>query len=93
MHSPECETPFETFNKRFDALFAEDCHNSDGRLDEIRQGKSGMGMVCSYLKKTNWSEGFPLDLVQIKLQRLSVELRFLMYSLTLIIAHYALTVY
>jgi hypothetical protein len=28
MHSPECDMPFKTFNKHFDALFAEDCYRN-----------------------------------------------------------------
>ena len=79
MHSPECDTPFEMFNTRFDTLFAEDCCNGEGRFDEIRQGKSGMGLVCSHLKKMDWSM-FPLNLVKIKLERLGAELKHLVYS-------------
>ena len=74
----EGDTPFETFNKRFDALFSEDCRDAEGRLPHIRQGKSGMGLVSGYLKKLDWSEGFPLDLVAIKLQRLAAELTHIM---------------
>lgn len=77
MHSPEGETTFETFNKRFDALFGEDCR-VDGRLHFIRQGKNGMGLVCAYLNKLDWTD-FPLDLAEIKLKRLSTELAHLRY--------------
>jgi hypothetical protein len=77
-HRPECENPFETFNKRFDALFAEDCRDSTGHLHYIRSGKSGMGIVCSYLKKINWAE-LPLNLVETKLERLNTELSHIMY--------------
>ena len=62
----ESGTLFETFNQRFDALFAKDCRDLEGRLHYIRQGKSGMGVVCLYLKKIDWSQDFPLDLVEIK---------------------------
>lgn len=79
MHGDQHDTPFETFNIRFDALFAEDCRDSNGRLHYIRQGKSGMGIVNSYLKKIDWSNGFPLDLVEKKLLRLSNELSYLVY--------------
>ena len=72
------ETAHETFNKRFDALFAEDCRNSTGRLHYIRRGKLGMGLICSYLSQINWDDGFPLDLVEIKLKRLAGELQVLM---------------
>jgi hypothetical protein len=86
MHSPEGETTFETFNKRFDALFGEDCCDSDGRLHFICQGKNGMGLVCAYLNKLDWTADVPLDLIEIKLQRLSTELIHLRYtSITFII--------
>ena len=79
MHSPECDTPFEMFNTQFDMLFAKDCRNEEGCFDEIYQEKSGMGLVCLYLEKMDWST-FPLDLVKIKLECLSAELKHLMYS-------------
>lgn len=74
MNCAERETPHETFNYRFDALFAEDCHDSDGRLHHVRQGKFGMGFVALYLLKLNWAV-FPLDIVTLKLQRLLGELK------------------
>ena len=74
MNSDNGETPHETFNKRFDAMFGEDCHDLHGRLHHVRRGKIGMGLVCSYLTKIDWTD-FPLDLVEIKLQRLLVELK------------------
>ena len=79
MHGAEGESPFQTFNQCFDALFVEDCRDSEGNLQHIRQGKSGMGLVCTYLRKLNWSQGFPLDLVEIKLKRLTTELNNIMY--------------
>ena len=33
--SEECENPHETFNWQFDALFAEDCHDSNGCLHSL----------------------------------------------------------
>jgi hypothetical protein len=77
MNLEECEIPHETFNRRFDALFGEDCRDSNGRLHYVRQGKFGMGVIVSYLSKVNWAVGFPLDLVEIKLQRLVTELKLL----------------
>jgi hypothetical protein len=77
MHTQEGETTFETFNKRFDALFGEDCRDADGHLHHIRQGKNGMGLVCAYLNKIKWTSNIPLDLVEIKLQRLFTELQHL----------------
>jgi hypothetical protein len=78
MHTEECDTPHETFNRRFDVLFAEDSRDSNGRLHYIRGGKLGMGLVVLYLSKLNWV-GFPLDLVELKLQRLLTELKYLQY--------------
>jgi hypothetical protein len=82
MNTEELDTPHETFNRRFDAMFAEDCRDSDGRLHYVRQGKLGMNLVVSYLSKINWITGFPLDLVEIKLQRLITELKILQYVLS-----------
>ena len=79
MHADEGETVHETFNKRFDAMFGEDCLDSMGRLQHIRTGKQGLGLVCSYLSKINWADGFPLDIVEIKLQRLVKELKIIRY--------------
>jgi len=78
MNRKEWETAFETFNERFDALFGEDCRDSDGRLHYVRKGKLGMALIGSYLSKIEWS-GFPLDLVEIKLIRLITELKHLRY--------------
>lgn len=85
MNAGERDTPHETFNRRFDALFGEDCRDSNGRLHHVRQGKLGMGLIVAYLSKTDWTLGFPLDLVEIKLQRLIAELKHLQYVQNLII--------
>jgi hypothetical protein len=77
LNTKEGDTPHETFNRRFDALFGEDCRDPGGRLHHIRQGKLGMGLVISYLSKLNWTKDFPLDLVELKLQRLADELKHL----------------
>jgi hypothetical protein len=79
MSGPEGDNVFETFNKRFDALFAEDahCRNSDGRFHFLCKGNYGMDAVTSYLSQVDWSSGVPLDLVEIKLNRLVLELRHL----------------
>jgi hypothetical protein len=79
MNSEERETPHETFNRRFDALFAEDCRDADARLHHVRQGKHGMTLVVSYLSKIDWTLDFPLDLVELKLRRLVTELKQLQY--------------
>lgn len=68
------KTPHETFNKRFDAMFGEDCCDLHGRLHHVHCGRLGIGLVCSYLTKIDWAD-FPLDLAEIKLQRLLVELK------------------
>jgi hypothetical protein len=78
MNTSECNTPFETFNKCFNALFGEDCRNADGCLQHICQGKLGMSLVVLYLSKLNWTD-FLLDLVEIKLQRVVTELKHLQY--------------
>ena len=75
MSTKEGDTPYETFNRRFDALFGEDCRDSGGRLHHVRQGKLGLGLIISYLSKINWTKDFPLDLVELKLQRLVNELK------------------
>lgn len=86
MKAAERDTPHETFNRRFDALFAEDCRDSDGRLHHVRQGKLGMGLVVQYLSKIDWTS-FPLDLVELKLQRLIIELKHLQYVSSSVVCH------
>ena len=75
MNTEEGDNPHETFNRRFDALFGEDCRDSGGHLHYVCQGKLGMGLVITYLSKINWTKDFPLDIVEIKLQRLVDELK------------------
>jgi hypothetical protein len=86
MNSAESEIPHETFNRRFDALFGEDCRDSDGRLQYVRQGKLGLGLVVSYLSKINWTS-FPLDLIELKLHRLIKELKNLQCIPNFIVFH------
>ena len=74
INSDDGKTPHETFNKWFDAMFDEDCYDLHGHLHHIHHGKLGMGLVCSYLTRLNWTD-FPLDLVKLKLQCLLVELK------------------
>ena len=69
MNTDERNTVHETFNRRFDAMFGEDCHDSSGRLQYVRKGKLGMELVCSYLSNCDWGDGLPLAIVKIKLQR------------------------
>jgi hypothetical protein len=79
MNAGERDTAHETFNRRFDAMFGEDCRDSSGRLLHIRRGKLGMGLVTSYLSEIDWAQDFPLDIVELKLQHLLEELRHLQY--------------
>ena len=89
MNTEELDTPHETFNRRFDAIFGEDCRDSNGRLHHVRQGKLGMGLVVAYLSKINWMTGdFPLDLVELKLQRLITELKTLQLVSILLSVHF-----
>ena len=56
LNKEERDTPHETFNSRFDALFAEDCRDSNGRLHYIRQGKLGDAPSPRYMRKqATWS--------------------------------------
>ncbi|KAG6895056.1 hypothetical protein C0992_003343 [Termitomyces sp. T32_za158] len=77
MNMGEDETLHETFNRLFDSMFGDDCRNSNGRLEHVCRGKLGLGLVCPYLSKIDWMANFPLDLVEIKLQRLVAELKYL----------------
>ena len=81
LRTEECETAHETFNRRFDAMFGEDCRDTAGRLQHICRGKLGLGSVCAYLLKIDWEDNFPLDIVEIKLQRLIAELQHHQYVL------------
>lgn len=87
MNTEEHDTPHKTFNWRFDVLFTEDCRDSNGHLHFVHWGKLGMGLVVSYLSKINWTIGFPLDLVELKLQCLVTELKGLQYVPDSIIYH------
>jgi hypothetical protein len=76
LDGPEYESPWQTFNKMFDALFAEDCHDEAGRLHHIHCGERGMDKVNNYLASIDFT-ALPLDLVAIKLDRLKAELEYL----------------
>jgi hypothetical protein len=43
------ETPWETFNKRMDTTFGEDCRNAEGHLENMCRGRFGMDIVTKYL--------------------------------------------
>ena len=74
MNSDDGKTPHKTFNKRFNAMFGEDCRDLHGCLHHVCHGKLEMGLVCSYLTNLDWTD-LSLDLAEIKLQRLLVELK------------------
>ena len=72
------EGAWQTFNRRFDILFGEDCRDSSGRLVHMRRGTLGMDMVCKYLSEfTALSDdgALPYDLVKVKLDRVLRELQ------------------
>jgi hypothetical protein len=74
------DDPWQSFNHKFDLLFGEDCHNQKGHLHNIRCGKYGMGVVCTYLKGINTEEPwFLTDLVAIKLDHICKEVIKLKY--------------
>ena len=69
MNSPEGESTWHTFNKHFDVLFGEDCHDSTGKLHHIHCGHLSMDKVCDYLSTLDVGS-VPLDLATIKLVHL-----------------------
>src|ERR1700683_1016804 len=71
--SNEGEDTWQTFNKWFDALFAEDCHDGQGQLHHIHHGEFSMDMVAQYLSTLDINL-LPLDLVAKKLDWLEAEL-------------------
>lgn len=73
MTGDEAEDTWHTFNKRFDALFAEDCHDGQGQLHHIRRGEFGMDAVIQYLSALDINL-LPLGLVAKKLDQLEAEL-------------------
>ena len=73
MNADPDEMAHEIFNKWFDAMFRENCWDSNGHLQYICKGKLGLELVSSYLSGINWDD-FPLDIIEIKLWRLLVEL-------------------
>jgi hypothetical protein len=78
MTSAPGESTWHTFNRRFDALFGEDCRDQHGRLHFICRGLYGMDKVCSYLESIDLTASdLPLDLIKIKLERLNNEILFL----------------
>ncbi|KAF8127499.1 hypothetical protein K438DRAFT_2000785 [Mycena galopus ATCC 62051] len=69
-----------TLNPRFDNLFGKDTREND-RLKFVRRGDRGMVLVVQYLETIHWQKaGIPLDLAQLKLERVVNELEFLWYA-------------
>ncbi|KAG6907260.1 hypothetical protein DXG01_009634 [Tephrocybe rancida] len=77
----EGETPYATFNRRFDLLFKEDkdCRDEAGRLRYLRRGPFGVVKLCAYyLSSVDWTDAdLPLELVKLKLNRVNDELVYL----------------
>ncbi|KAM5534206.1 hypothetical protein V8D89_012113 [Ganoderma adspersum] len=72
------EGAWQTFNRRFDILFGEDCWDGSGRLIHVQRGTFGMDAVCKYLSKfiALSDDGALLyDLVKMKLDRILRELQ------------------
>ena len=68
MASNEGEDSWETFNKQFGALLAEDCHDGQGQLHYIFHGEFGMDMIVQYLSTPDINL-LPLDLIGIGLKQ------------------------
>ena len=67
VESDEGEWP--TFNRKFDLLFGIDCFDANGALKHVSRGEYGMDAVATYLQSLSL-RNLPLELVQIKLQRI-----------------------
>lgn len=74
---------WETFNSRFDALFAEHLR-VDGHFPAVRRGRRGMMSVCGYLNRIVGEDGLKpnIALVVLKLERLKIELEERWYAHT-----------
>ena len=73
------ETPWETFNKRMDATFGEDCRNAEGRLENVCWGWFGMDIVAKYLHIAIDQPGVKVFHIpmMLKLERIRDELKIL----------------
>lgn len=70
------DTDWETFDRRVNAIFGEDCRDENGRLQNLRRGRLGLNNFCAYLKRIPDLKGMSLDLVDVKLERLVRELEY-----------------
>ncbi|KAH9071527.1 hypothetical protein EDB83DRAFT_2220841 [Lactarius deliciosus] len=74
------ETPWETFNKRMDATFGEDCRDAEGRLENVSRGRFGLDIVTKYLLIAIDQPGAKMfhAPMMLKLERLRDELEIIM---------------
>ncbi|KAJ6564754.1 hypothetical protein B0H19DRAFT_1068271 [Mycena capillaripes] len=71
------DSPWGTLNRQLDKLFGADTREN-GHLRYIRRGEHGMSFVAEHLAGLNWKSGdYPLELVELKLQRIVDELEYL----------------
>ncbi|KAH9020807.1 hypothetical protein EDB85DRAFT_1896002 [Lactarius pseudohatsudake] len=70
------DTAWETFNKRMDAIFGEDCRDAEGCLENVCRGRFGMDIVTKYLPIAIDQSGIRAFHVpmMIKLEHLRTEL-------------------
>ncbi|KAF8217568.1 hypothetical protein K438DRAFT_2037066 [Mycena galopus ATCC 62051] len=75
-------SPWGTLNRQLDKLFGVDTLE-DGGLKHIRRGEHGMYFVATHLAGLDWKSGkYPLDLVELKLQRIVEEMEYFYLSAT-----------
>jgi hypothetical protein len=68
------DDPYLPFNRKFDAVFAQDTRNAEtGKLEHIRCGRNGMDLVVKFLSS--------LDLVSLPLDRMNQKLENLLKDL------------
>ncbi|KAK6966423.1 eukaryotic translation initiation factor 3 [Favolaschia claudopus] len=71
------DSPWGSLNRKLDALFGSD-KRENGRLVHIRRGSRGMSFLATYLAAVDWkSPEYPVDLAEIKVQRIVDEMEFL----------------
>lgn len=72
------DTAWETFDKRFNALYGADQYDRETqRLLHIERGKYGLDAVCQYLTLAVGIDGIPHALMMPKLERLKTELEYI----------------
>ncbi|KAH9907683.1 uncharacterized protein BXZ73DRAFT_60252 [Epithele typhae] len=76
------DTAWETFNRRFDILFGEDCRDPvTGRLHHLRRGACGLDMVIKDIRVllARYEAELQYNVMRIKLKRLLTEVAHLRY--------------